>query len=91
MCTQRHGTHELVVAFHPVATHQLGCGVCFTTATVLWMYIIKHFPLSQAYPLISLSYVFGMLAAMVFFHEHIAVSHWIGVGLIMGGCLLIVQ
>ncbi len=79
--------------FHSQLTNWwwLGCGMCFMAATVLWMYIIKHFPLSQAYPLISLSYVFGMLAAMIFFHEHIQLSHWIGVGLIMGGCLLIAQ
>ncbi len=69
----------------------LACGLCFVGATVLWMYIIKNFPLSQAYPMISMSYVFGMLAAMLFFHEQIPLSHWLGVGLIMGGCVLIAQ
>ena len=53
------------------------------------MYIIRHFPLSTAYPLVSLSYVFGMIAAIVFFHEHVEVSKWIGVLLIMAGCFII--
>ena len=32
----------------------LGCGVCYGVATVLWMYIIKNFPFSMAYPMIYL-------------------------------------
>ena len=42
----------------------LGCGVMFTGATVLWMYMLKRFPFSQAYPMSCLSYVFGMIAAI---------------------------
>jgi len=67
------------------------CGACYGVASVLWMYIVKHYPLSVAYPMISLSYVFGMLAAMVFFHEEVSVLKWIGVGFIMIGCSLIAK
>lgn len=69
----------------------LGCGLCYGVATVLWMYIIKSFPFSMAYPMISLSYVFGMVAAMVFFHEAIPPMRWLGVLLIMGGCVLVAR
>lgn len=65
------------------------CGAFFGTSSVLWMYIVKHYPLSVAYPMISLSYVFGMLAAIVFFHEYVSATKWIGVGLIIFGCCLI--
>ena len=58
---------------------------------VLWMYIIKNFPFSMAYPMISLSYVFGMFAAIVFFHEQIPLVRWVGVFLIMSGCVLIAK
>lgn len=67
------------------------CGLCFAASSVLWMYIIKVYPLSQAYPLISLSYVFGMIAAMVFFHEEIPAVRWAGVALIMAGCCLVAK
>ena len=67
------------------------CGICFGAASVLWMYIIKHYPISTAYPLVSLSYVFGMIAAIVFFHEHIDMDQWIGVLLIMAGCYFITK
>ena len=61
------------------------------TNTLLWFYIIKNFPFSMAYPMISLSYVFGMFAAIVFFHEQIPLTRWIGVFLIMTGCVLIAK
>jgi len=69
----------------------LGCGLCYLAATLLWMYILKHFPFSMAYPMISLSYVFGMLAAIFVFHEQVPLTRWVGVALIMGGCILIAK
>lgn len=66
-------------------------GICFALASLLWMYILKTFPLSVAYPLVSLSYVFGMVAAMFFFHEQIPLTRWAGVLLIIIGCSLIVK
>ena len=65
------------------------CGAFFGASSVLWMYIVKHYPLSVAYPMISLSYVFGLLAALVFFHESVSAVKWIGVGFIILGCCLI--
>ena len=65
------------------------CGLCFLGASLLWMYLIKTFPLSIAYPMVSLSYVFGMIAAIVFFHESVSPVQWLGVLLIMVGCSLV--
>ena len=56
------------------------CGLFFALGSLLWMYIM-----------VSLSYVFGMLAAIIFFHEDVSVTRWIGVLLIMGGCVLIAK
>lgn len=69
----------------------LSCGICYGCATVLWLYIIKHFPFSMAYPMISLSYIFGMFAAILFFHEQVPPVRWLGVLLIMAGCVLIAK
>ncbi|MCF2738815.1 EamA family transporter [Bacteroides caecigallinarum] len=66
-------------------------GVSFGLASILWMYIIKKYPLSMAYPLISLSYVFGLIAAILFFHESVGMIKWLGVFLIMCGCYLIAK
>ena len=67
------------------------CGLLYGAGTLLWFYIIKHFPFSMAYPLVSLSYVFGMIAAMIIFHEEVSVTKWAGVLLIMAGCYFIAK
>lgn len=64
-------------------------GLCFGAGSLLWMYIVKRFPLSMAYPMISLSYVFGLIAAAMVFHEIVDYKKWLGVTLIIGGCILI--
>ena len=69
----------------------LGCGVFYTAAAFLWFYIVKKFPFSMAYPLVSLSYVFGMIAAIVFFKEDVPAIRWVGVLLIMAGCYFIAK
>ena len=55
------------------------------------MYIVKVFPFSKAYPMVSISYVFGMIAAMVFFHEQVNALKWVGVACIVTGCFLIAK
>lgn len=69
----------------------LGCGIVFAIAGVLWLYMLKHFPLSIVYPLSSISYIFGMIAALLIFHEHVSWGQWIGVLLIMAGSALMVK
>jgi undecaprenyl phosphate-alpha-L-ara4N flippase subunit ArnE len=69
----------------------LGAGICMAVATILWLYIIKHFDFSIVYPMISLSYIMGMLAAIYIFHEAVPAIRWVGVLLIMGGVILIVK
>lgn len=66
-------------------------GLLFGAASLLWMYIVKIFPFSTAYPMVSLSYVMGMIAAIMVFHEDVSVTKWIGVALIVSGCMLVVE
>ncbi|MBQ0073737.1 MAG: EamA family transporter [Prevotella sp.] len=66
-------------------------GLSFASASILWMYMIKHFPLSVAYPLGSLSYAICLVTAVIFFHETVDYTKWIGVFLIMAGCAIIAR
>ena len=66
-------------------------GICIAAATIIWMYILKRFELSVAYPLISISYVFGMLASVFIFKEVVPVARWIGVGFIILGVVFLVK
>ncbi len=66
-------------------------GISIAGASILWMYILKHYDLSVAYPLVSISYVFGMLASVFIFHEMVPLTRWIGVGFIIVGVVFLVK
>ena len=67
------------------------CGIFMGAGSVLWFYILKNYPFSAAYPMISFSYVLGLVVAGVVFHEHIPAIRYVGVALIIIGAILIVQ
>ncbi len=66
-------------------------GLLFASATILWMYILKHYPFSVAYPITSFAYVFSMLAAFFIFKETIPPTRWIGVVLIVAGVFFLLK
>ena len=66
-------------------------GISFTSAFILWLYILKHFEISKAYPLTAMSYIFGMVLAALFLGEAISVKQWLGAGMIIAGCFLILS
>jgi len=69
----------------------LGSGLSMLSASLLWFYILKNTDLSLAYPLISISYIFGTLAAVFIFHETVSPTRWLGVLLIMIGVALLAK
>lgn len=71
--------------------HFAATGLLFGLSSLLWMYMLKVFPFSIVYPMTSLSYVFGMIAAILFFHEAVSATRWIGLLLIIVGCVLIAK
>ena len=66
-------------------------GACALTAMLVWMYVLKHYQFSIAYPLLSISYIIGLLAAYFIFHEAVPLTRWIGVCIVMVGVYLIVK
>ena len=66
-------------------------GLCALTAMLVWMYVLKHYPFSVAYPLLSISYIIGLLAAYFIFHEAVPYTRWIGVCIVMVGVYLIAK
>jgi undecaprenyl phosphate-alpha-L-ara4N flippase subunit ArnE len=66
-------------------------GISIATATIIWVYVLKKFEFSLAYPMISISYVFGLLAAYFIFHEPIVWTRWLGVAIIIVGVILVAQ
>ncbi|MDR2232361.1 MAG: EamA family transporter [Tannerella sp.] len=66
-------------------------GACVALATILWLYILKHYEFSIAYPLTSISFIIGMFASIFIFHEAVPVTRWIGVFLIIAGVFLVTR
>ena len=66
-------------------------GICAVSALLTWMYALKNYQFSLVYPLLSISYVIGLLSAWFFFHETVPLSRWIGVIIIMIGVFFVAK
>lgn len=66
-------------------------GVCALAAFLVWMYVLKRYPFGLAYPLLSISYIIGLLSAYFVFHETVPLTRWIGVAIVMVGVFLIAK
>jgi drug/metabolite transporter (DMT)-like permease len=61
----------------------------YAAATLVWVEVLRHAPLSRIYPIMALSFVLTPLGAMLILKEPIASTYWAGVGLILAGLVLI--
>ncbi|MBQ7734961.1 MAG: EamA family transporter [Bacteroidales bacterium] len=66
-------------------------GICALSAMLIWMYVLKKYEFSVAYPLLSISYIIGLLSAHFILHEAIPLTRWIGVVIIIIGVFFIVK
>ncbi|MDR2011301.1 MAG: hypothetical protein LBQ22_12555 [Bacteroidales bacterium] len=66
-------------------------GICALTSLFTWMYVLRQYDLSLAYPLLSISYVIGLFSAYFILHEAVPYTRWIGVVIIMIGVYFVVK
>ena len=60
-------------------------------SVLVWMDVLSKVKLSAAYPLISLSYVFGAILAYFIFNETLELSGWVGISFIITGTFLLIR
>ena len=65
--------------------------LCYITALVCWLYVLRKIPLSIAFPLINVVHVLVPLGASIFLHEHVSLRRWAGISLIILGVIAIVK
>jgi drug/metabolite transporter (DMT)-like permease len=65
--------------------------ISFLVSIVIWLNLLNRINFSILYPMISLSYIFGMFAAKYIFHEEIPTIRWVGVIVIVIGVVLIAK
>lgn len=66
-----------------------GALISFIIGGLIWLDLLKKVEFNILYPLISISYIFGLLAAKIIFNENVPTIRWIGVGVIILGIYLI--
>jgi drug/metabolite transporter (DMT)-like permease len=65
--------------------------VAFLAAVTIWLYLMRKLEFSLLYPLISFSYIFGLLAAKFILNEQVPFTRWVGVLLILAGVFFITR
>ena len=58
---------------------------------VIWLYVLKKYEFSVAYPLVSISYVFALIAGRMLFSEPIGVYKILGIIFIIIGVSFITK
>ncbi|NLE63629.1 MAG: EamA family transporter [Bacteroidales bacterium] len=66
-------------------------GACALLAMLTWMYVLKHYEFSIAYPLLGISYIIGLFSAYFFLHETVPLTRWIGVIIIIIGVYFVAK
>ncbi|HBW3328905.1 TPA: 4-amino-4-deoxy-L-arabinose-phosphoundecaprenol flippase subunit ArnE [Klebsiella pneumoniae] len=56
---------------------------------LLWLSVLQSIPVSIAYPMLSLNFVWVTFAAWGIWREPVARCHWFGVGLIVIGIVIL--
>ena len=64
-------------------------GITAIAGVIEWMYVLKRYDLSLAYPLTAISFILSLIAGAAIFHEVVPPTRWIGVVLIMAGAFLV--
>ncbi|MBD1837176.1 EamA family transporter [Coleofasciculus sp. FACHB-501] len=61
---------------------------CAFLAAISWMAAMTKFPLSYAYPFMSLAFVLVLCLSSIFFNEAITIPKAVGMGLIVAGIVI---
>lgn len=61
----------------------------FVYGLLLWVYVLSIYQFNRVYPLVSMSYLYGLLAARFVFRESIPKNRVYGVIIIIAGVVLV--
>jgi multidrug transporter EmrE-like cation transporter len=65
--------------------------LCYVVSVGLWIIVLSQVPVSMAYPMLSIGYIFNAVAAFVLFREVLSVTQMAGIGVIILGVILITR
>jgi len=56
-----------------------------------WIYVLRHIPLSVAFPLSNVVHVLVPLSCWLFLGEHISPRRWCGIGIVVIGLMIVAK
>ncbi|MBW3505502.1 4-amino-4-deoxy-L-arabinose-phosphoundecaprenol flippase subunit ArnE [Pseudomonas sp. NKUCC02_KPG] len=65
--------------------------LCLGLGLLVWLLVLQRLEVGIAYPMLSLNFVLITLVARYLFKESIDRRHWLGVGLVIAGVILLGQ
>jgi multidrug transporter EmrE-like cation transporter len=63
--------------------------IFYSTATFLWVILLKYVPLSHAYPFVALSFVLLPVASYFLFGDPLTIRYFVGLAFFMTGLFLV--
>lgn len=56
-----------------------------------WIYVLRHIPLSVAFPLSNVVHVFVPLSCWIFLNEYISPRRWLGIAIVIIGLAVVAK
>ena len=63
--------------------------VSLVLSFVCWIYVLRHIPLSVAFPMTNVVHVLIPVSCWLFLGEAISLRRWIGIGIVICGLMLV--
>ena len=64
---------------------------CYAVSIVVWLLALSRLPVSVAYPLLSVGYVFNALLAYALFDESLSMQKFVGIAFIIIGVVIVAR
>jgi multidrug transporter EmrE-like cation transporter len=64
---------------------------CYAVSIIVWLVALSRLPVSVAYPLLSIGYVFNAVLAYTLFDESLSVQKLVGIGFIILGVVIVAR
>lgn len=75
-----------------LASPLVWAGIGFVVASFLsWLYVLRHIPLTIAFPLSQLAHVLVPLCSYLILHEHVSLARWSGIVLVLAGIIVVAK
>lgn len=63
----------------------------YAVATIFWVWLLSRYSLSLAYPIAAFAVVFTPIIDRFFFQQHVPLTYWPGLALVICGVIVIVR